>query len=408
MKLRRRHGILGALVALVLGGWYSLHAVTAEPGEWTSVERDDLVLDVDVTGTLKAIDTDLIEPPQLRDTWQFKIAQIAPEGETVKKDDVVLAFDASEQQQRLQREIAERDAARKRVEKAERELRMSRHQDELRLAEAQARERKAALKADHPEHLVAAREIEQVRLDLELARKEVAYLTTRLDSSKRSADATLEALRNQLEQAEKQVEQTQADIQQMQRKAERNGTVVYVANWRDEKKNVGDSCWRGEAVIEVPDLNRMKALGQVHEADAGRIAEGQRVTFRLDAHPDVEFAGRVSSIWRTVQTESWSSPQKVVRLEIELDETDTRRMRPGMRIRGSIEVERVEDALLVDADAVFLESAGPMVYRRTWLGHEAVPVALGRRNDTRVEVLEGLSEDDEVSRIDLGRRRGAA
>jgi multidrug efflux pump subunit AcrA (membrane-fusion protein) len=109
-------------------------------------------------------------------------------------------------------------------------------------------------------------------------------------------------------------------------------------------------------------------------------------------------------IWRTVQRETWRSPKRVVRLEVELDETDRRRMRPGMRFRGSIEVERVDGALLVDADSVFLKAEGPVVYRRTLLGHEVVPVELGRRNEIYVEVLEGLREGDAVSLTDLGRK----
>jgi len=106
-----------------------------------------------------------------------------------------------------------------------------------------------------------------------------------------------------------------------------------------------------------------------------------------------------------VQRESWRSEQKVVRLEIELDETDTRKMRPGMRFRGDVEIDRAEQALLVDADAVFLEPEGPIVYRRTVWGHEAVPVELGRRNEKRVEVLDGLSEGDAISLQNLGGRR---
>jgi multidrug efflux pump subunit AcrA (membrane-fusion protein) len=235
----------------------------------------------------------------------------------------------------------------------------------------------------------------------------VDYLHARLASTARSVEASLGALRDQLERAEQDVQQTQQDIAQMTIAAGRDGTVIYVTDWNDQKKKIGDSCWKGEHVMELPDLNRMKAMGMVHEADAGRVAEGQPVTLRLDADSEDEFSGRVASIWRTVQRESWRSPKKVVRLEIELDETDVQRMRPGMRYRGKIEIERVPGALLVDADAVFLKPDGPVVFRRTTMGHEAVPVELGRRNDERVEVLAGLSEEDGVSLTDLSVRRRA-
>ena len=114
------------------------------------MERDDLVLGVEVSGTLKAVKTDLLGPPQLRRLWRFNISHMAPEGEEVAAGTPVLAFDDSELQQRLQREMAERDAAQKRIERAETELALRRKQDLLRLAEAQATKRKAELKAESP------------------------------------------------------------------------------------------------------------------------------------------------------------------------------------------------------------------------------------------------------------------
>jgi multidrug efflux pump subunit AcrA (membrane-fusion protein) len=409
MRLRRRgRWLVAAAVPLAAGGLWWLRVLDGAEPAWSAAERGDLVLGVEVTGTLKAVRTELVGPPQLPNTWQFKIAKLAPEGQEVRAGQPILGFDASELQQRLERERAERDAAQKRVEKAEKELSVLRRQDEMRMAEARSRLRKVQLQSESPAELSAASELALVRLDLELAEREVVYLTERLESAARSAEATLGALRDQLQRAEQQVVGTEREIAQMTVLAGRDGTVIYVQDWNDQKKKVGDGCWRGESVLELPDLTEMKALGMVHEADAGRIAAGQRVRLHLDAHPESEFGGRVSSIWRTVQRESWRSPGKVVRLEIELDETDRRRMRPGMRFRGTIEVERVTAALLVDADAVFAEPEGPVVYRRTALGYERVPVELGRRNDERVEVLGGLEEGDDIALEDPGRPRRSA
>ena len=77
-------------------------------------------------------------------------------------------------------------------------------------------------------------------------------------------------------------------------KAPRDGTVIYVTNWRDEKMKVGDTCWRGQEVVELPDMSAMMARGQVDEADAGQVSIGQLFRIRLDAHPDVEFTGKVA------------------------------------------------------------------------------------------------------------------
>ena len=77
-------------------------------------------------------------------------------------------------------------------------------------------------------------------------------------------------------------------------------------------------------------------------------------------------------------------------------------LRPGMRFRGTIETDRIEEALLVDSDAVFLGPEGARVWRQKGGGAEVVAVELGARNGTDVQVAKGLSEGDRVSRSALG------
>jgi len=153
-------------------------------------------------------------------------------------------------------------------------------------------------------------------------------------------------------------------------------------------------------VLEIPNLTRMMADGEVDEADASKVAVEQKLTLRLDSHPDEEFSGTVSHIWGTVKRKSWRNPLKVVRLDVDLDRTDERRMRPGMRFRGTIEIERIEDAVVIPVETVFISEDGPTVYRKTLMGHEKVSVTLGRRNEKMVEVLDGVDESDRVSRQD--------
>jgi HlyD family secretion protein len=401
---KRKLGIglfVGALI--LLGGWWSIRGLGSDGGDWVGVERGDMIIGVEVTGTLEAVDSGSLGPPQIKEFWDYKISHMAPEGSEVTEGEVVLGFDTSALMQTLREFQAEAEEAQKNIEKTRQELDLDQRKDLLRLEEARAKHRKAELKVDVPAELEEGNELRQARLDLQLAEQEIAYLESRMEAARRSADAELGALSNQHQVAQRKVQEMQDAIAAMSVKAPRDGTVVYVSNWRDEKKKVGDSCWQGEVVIELPDLAEMEAKGEVDEADAGRVAEGQPVRFKLDAHPDAEFGGSIRSIWRTVQQKNWRTPLKVVRLDIDLDETDTRRMRPGMRFSGEAEVERVENALLIPLEAVFTTAEGPVVWRRTLMGSERVEVELGRRNAERVEVLSGLSEGDRVSRRNLAR-----
>jgi HlyD family secretion protein len=212
----------------------------------------------------------------------------------------------------------------------------------------------------------------------------------------------LEALGSRRDRAAGRVREARAAIAAMTVAAPRDGTVVYVSSrgaGGNEKKKVGDSCWRGDKVLEIPDLRSMRAEGEVDEADAGRVAPGQRVSLRLDAHPDVVFTGVVSSIRGSVQEKSRWNPVKVVELGIDLDRTDPQRMSPGMRFLGAVEIERARRVLTVPAQAVLNRPGGPVVLRRRPGKTEEVQVRprLGRRNERLIEVVSGLAEGDRVA-----------
>ncbi len=400
-RQRRRLALIAAAVLLPAGvlGW---SAGREGDGEWAEVQRGDLVLDVEVTGALAAVDAARLGPPPIPNIWDFKLAFLAPEGTEGQAGMPVLGLDATELERDLLAKQAERDTAEKELEKRVTELAMDRGKDALRLAEAEARRRRAALKVAVPPELLAAHELAGARRDLALAETEIAHLTRRLALLERQTRAELDSLAGRRDRAALRVREMEQQIAQMTVRAPRAGTVIYVADWQGRKKQVGDSVWKGETVVEIPDLARMRADGQVAEAEAGRLRPGQRVTLRLDAHPDLLFAGRVQSLRSTVERRSPEDPQKVVALEVALDVTDRRRMRPGMRFQGAVEVERVRGALLAPAEAVFATAAGPRVWRRGLFGAEEVQPRLGRRNARAVEVLAGLAAGDRLARRDLG------
>jgi HlyD family secretion protein len=395
-----------ALLAVALCLWLVAgRAAASGTGDWAEVRRDDLVVGVPVGGTLSSVQAVRIGPPQVSQIWDYKISFMAPEGAPVRPGEPVLGFDTSELERQLLDKRAERDSAQKELEKKQTDLEIDRRDRELELAEAEARLRKASLKVDVPAELVASRDLAKAREDLALARREVAYLKNRLHLEAVEGATEIDVMARKRDRAAVRVREMEDSISRMTVTAPRAGTVVYVATDDGEKKKVGDSCWRGQSVLEIPDLRRMEAEGEIDEADAGRVAAGQRVTFRLDAHPDDVFTGRVRSVGGSVQSRSDADPIKVVKLEIDLDSTDPQRMRPGMRFLGTVEVERVAKALVVPVEAVFNRGSGPVVYRKTGWGSEEVRPTLGRRNDRQVEIRSGLRDGDRVSRRELAESR---
>ncbi|MEM7158848.1 MAG: HlyD family efflux transporter periplasmic adaptor subunit [Myxococcota bacterium] len=379
-----------------------------DDGQWVQVERGTLVVDIDVTGTLAAVDSNTIGPPGLAGVWNYKIAMMAPEGTEIEKDAPVLGFDTSELQRRLEEKTTERDSAAKQLAMSQSSARVAEQDNRLALAEAEAELRKARLKAEAPPEITAVLELDKARLDLELAEKKVAYQRRKSQSSQRAQQSDIDRWRSQRDRAEERVAEIDSAIKKMIVPSPRGGTVIYETNWQGEKKKVGDNAWRAETVMQVVSLEEMEARGEIDEVDASRVSEGQVVSLRLDAQADTEVRGRVRQITNTVQRQSPENPLKVVHLKIALEDTEGRRLRPGMRFRGKVETARVEDALLVPLEAIAATPEGPVAFRRRGDEVEAVSVTLGRRNGEQVEVLEGLEEGDEIEAAPAGARAEAA
>jgi HlyD family secretion protein len=393
----RRRAALGLGIGLGLGLGLGCGGGTSTPGRIAVVERRDLVLDVEVTGTLKSTDSEQIGPPAaVTDTWEFKIIRMTAEGTKVKPGDEVIAYDPSALEQKLKDFESEVAAVTEDLRRVTSEGALARVDDGLDLEDAEAKRRKADLKADKPPELTSELTLRLAGLDRELARREVTFRHRR-DTAKRAQQRSESAvLEIRLRRAQGRAAEIRNAIKVMSVKARRAGTVVYKQDWRGEKKKVGDGMWRGESVLEIASLDRMAAQGQVDEVDASKVAVGQRVGLKLEAHPDKEYAGVVERVGTLVQTESPESRVRVVQLEIHLAETDPLLMRPQMRFRGRIETARTPDVLQIPLAAIQAGSAGPTVLKLGGSAPAPTPIEIGRRTRDSVEVLRGLAAGDRV------------
>jgi HlyD family secretion protein len=398
MKKARVIVPVAAVVLFLFGGWTLRNKLAADrQGQWVRATRGDLVTGIEVTGTLASEASQPLGPPPLNDVWEFKISFLGPEGMDVKQGMPVLRFDTTTLQRRLDEKTAEADEARKQIEKERNDLALGTKDERLKLAEAEARLRKTSLKLEAPPDVAGINERKTAEIENAIAKREANSIRSRVRSLEQAAAARIALLESKQKEASAVVARTQDSIRQMSVAAPRDGTVIYITNWRGEKKKVGDSVWKAERVVEIPDLNRMKADGEVDEVDAGRVAIGQRVTLRLDALPDEEFHGTIVSAGRTVQRKkNTQDPLKVLRVDVKLDRTDPAKMRPGMRFQGTIELARVRNAVLVPREAIFVSSQGPYVQRRGAFAVDRVPLRLGRENDKSVEVVAGLAAGDRV------------
>ncbi len=395
MSAKRRRWIGVVILTLVLAA--GSRALQDDPnGRWLPVERRDLVMGVPLEGELKAVRTVSLGPPPIQNHWNFKISHLAPDGKDVREGQTVIRFDTTELQQNLQRKTSERDSAEKELEKLVTDLKIERRELELRLSEAEADLRRATFSTEMPQDVVAAKDLETALIDQRMAQLQIDQLKSNLEYMDAREASQIGSLEQRRQRAAAEVGELEAAIEAMNVKAPRNGTVILDADRRRQKVKVGDQVWRARKVLEIPDLSSMQVEAQIAEADAGRLAVGQKVTFRLDAHPDFEYEGRVETIRKAVQSKSAGNPEKVIRAVIALSSTDTERMRPGMRLRGTVEIERLPDVVVVPQEAVFADTGDAWVWSRGLFGTHKVEPELGQRNDRFYQVISGLEPGDSV------------
>ena len=371
----------------------------APPGvRVVAVERQDLVIDVEVAGSLTALESEQIGPPPIViDTWQFKIIRMVPEGTKVKAGDEVIAFDASDLENKLKDRESDAESYSEELGKTRAESALSKMTDKLELQDAEAKRRKAELLAEKPPDVTAGLSLRASSIDRQLSQREVEFQIER-EHSKRLQEASAVAILDaRLQRARGRVAELKTEIEAMAIKAKHAGTVVYKQGWQGDKKKVGDNVWRGESALELTALEHMAVQGQVDEVDASHVALHQHVGLRLEAHPDREYSGEVERVATLVQTESPGSRVKVVQIVIKLAETDPVQMRPGMRVRGRIEIARLPGVAQVPLAAIESTASGPVVTRLDKHGgSERVPIRIGRHSREAVEVTAGLHPGDRV------------
>ena len=96
------------------------------------------------------------------------------------------------------------------------------------------------------------------------------------------------------------------------------------------------------------DLSRMNLTVYVSEADVGRVSEGQKATFTVDAWPEFEFEAVVRKVSFGSQT-----IQNVVSYVTELEvANDDLKLRPGMTATATIRIAERDDVLVVSNAAL--------------------------------------------------------
>ena len=249
-------------------------------------------------------------------------------------------------------------------------------------------------KAQVPANLIALNEAKKAKMNLELARLEETLLKSQLQNQKGVLDTKVKEKKGKIKRLTGEVKTIETSIAKMTVVAPKKGMVVYTPNWRGQKKVVGDSCWMGDTIMELPDLTRMEVAVTIPEPEAGKVVEGLTAEIRLDSNPDKVYKGKINSLGRIFRSKSSNQPAIVFDAVIAITDPDPEYMRPGMVAKVDIIISSKQDVLQIPETALVYQGDELFVLKKGLTGTRKTKIEIGSRSRGMVEVLSGLDENE--------------
>jgi multidrug resistance efflux pump len=362
-----------------------------------SAVRGTFNIDLYEEGEIEAVNSITISSPNI--SWRYgnlKISQMVKDGEEVRAGDTLIVFDPTE----VQKAIVEAEG---RLEISYAELEKMKAQQESELEE---------LRADY-EVTRISQEISRIRLEQATYESEVKKKENELNLEK--AVIALEKAKEQIDNRQKiqkeEVRQKELAIGQDKARLEEArttldqlfvvtpspGIAIINDNWSSGNKfQVGDQCWAGMPLIQLPDLNALKAKANINEVDIGKISKGLPVEIKPDAFSDSTFTGKVVSVANLAVNKDRTSKVKVFPIEILINETD-KNLLPGLTVSCRVIIDKIDDVLYVPVEAVHQEADKFFVYRQKGKSFAKTEVETGLSNADFVIITAGLNEKDRVA-----------
>jgi HlyD family secretion protein len=130
-----------------------------------------------------------------------------------------------------------------------------------------------------------------------------------------------------------------------------SGTISKLNSQRGERV-VGTATYQGTEVMTISDLNDMEARVDIGEIDVVLIAIGQKAHLEVDAFRDRKFTGLVSEIANTAKGQTAGSSQEATKFEVRIRIQEKEAFRPGMSVTAEIETRTRTNILAVPIQSV--------------------------------------------------------
>lgn len=390
--------LIAALLVIILAIYFIFFRKTATASELVqAVKKGNFELLVVTSGELRSKSNTTITIPtglQQVNIYQIKIADMVPEGTTVKKGEFVASLDNSALSEKVSNQRLE-------IDKAEAEIRRSKLDTMLELRGL--RDEIVNLKYDLRQKLLekeqskfeAPAEIKRVELEYEKTERSLKQKDDNYKTKTIQAQTKLQILASSLAMLQGRMDNLVKVMSQLNIVAPKAGMVIYEKNWNGQKQGIGSQVevWN-PTVATLPDLTQMEVVTFINEVDIQKIKVGQQVEISLDAMADKKLKGVVKTV-ANIGEEKPNSDAKVFEVVVDIltkDET----LRPAMTASCRILTGKFENALQVPLDAIFTTQQTSYVFKKEAGKLVKQQVKVHAVNETAALIINGLREGDQL------------
>ncbi len=414
MKRRRIALVSGVVVALAAAA-VAVAAMRHTPSSTSQdeiplapVTRGDLKLDVHATGELRPQSTAMVNAPTLGG-GVLQITQIAHSGQLVKKGDLVVEFDPSEQNYNLDQSRSELQEAQQEIVKAKADQAVLAAQDKVALLKARYAVRKAELDVQTNE-ILSRIDAQKNLLALDQAKRVLAEVQSDAQSHHDTGNAAILLAQQKYAKAKLAMDQAQENLGKMRVVAPVDGIVslqknmnaaggIFFTGMALPEFRPGDQVQPGTAIAQVLDPNNVELVAHIKEVERVNIKQGEAVEVRFDALAGVVMEGTVKSVSGAPANQFFDAVgDRKFDCTIQLKHADAR-LRPGLTAQVLIEASQLRNVLSVPRQAVFSRDGKWVAYVRSNGGYDIEAVKIVNQNESRA-VVEGLKEGAQVAMMD--------
>ncbi len=227
--------------------------------------------------------------------------------------------------------------------------------------------------------------VEQSKLTLEIARRELLLLEKQIENEKKNIAAQLKDYRLQLRIQERRLDELKNKLEESSISSESGGVITWIKN------EIGSNVREGDIIAKIANLNSFKVEANISDIYATQLRVSGRVRVRIN---NTDLYGGIKSISPSVEN-------NLANFIIELDDNKNELLRPNLRVEVFVIISNVANVVRVKNGPFFNGSPDQKIYLVNDSKAIRADAVFGASNFDFVEIKSGIQAGDKIILSDM-------